>query len=359
MDNENEIAMSEATPQEDPHFATEVEDTPAPAAPETESEGEAPEKAKLPRPPKSTREALEQAFDKAKAPPLDQLAAKPMEPAPPPLDLKDGPRQLRAPGGWKPEAREAFDALPEIVKQEVARREYETAATLEKTATERRVAYDFLNAAAPYESHYRAMGIDSIKAAQMLFQAEHTMRVGNVAQKAAVVGKLIDDYGIDLDALNDHLNKRQPQVPATNQPLDAAAVQRMVEQQVQQHQQRSALQSQQTQINTTIEQFANDPKNEFFNDVAPAMIGLLQSGVAQDLQMAYEQACYANPSVRNVLMQRNQAGQQADKARLAAASASLPAKGPRNPSQPATQRFKSTRDALEAAFAAHEKNGRV
>lgn len=340
MDDENTIATSEVAPQDDPHFASEiVEDTP-------------------PEEPKSTREALEAAFDKAegKEPATPEpVLTEPTEPAPPPLEIADGPKKVKAPAGWKPETRELFDSLPDSVKAEVARREFEISETLNKTGAERRVAYEFMQAAQPYEQHYRAMGIDSISAARQLFQADHSLRTGSRSQKAETIAQAIKEYGVDLEALNDVLLGQAPkEAPASAYDQELRSRLERMEQFAYQ-QQHSAAQAQQTQINTSIEQFANDPKNEFFNDVAPLMIGLLQSGSAPDLKSAYEQACYANPNVRNVLTQR----EQANKAKLAAGSASLPVKGPRNGNQPAPQRFKSTRDALEAAWSQYNDKTRV
>lgn len=350
--DDNNFATSEAS-HEDSHFATEIEND-VPAVVEAEPEAPASEASKLPKAPKTSREALEEAFDKVEEKEAPQAEAKP-EVEVPPVDLGAGPKTVKAPASWKPAAREKFDALPPEVREEVARREYDIDATLAKTSAERRLAHEFMQAAGPYQADYQAMGINPVAAAQNFFQVDRALRVGTVAQKAELVGNLIRQYGIDLGALDTHLAGQAPAQPQ-NQGHDselAARVARM--EQATQQQQQSVVQAQQNQINTTIDQFANDPKNEFFNDVAPHMIGLLQSGAAPDLKAAYEQACYANPSVRNVLTQR----QQSTQAKLAAGNVSLPNKGPRNGSAQPVQKFKSTRDALEAAFAAQAKQDRV
>ena len=359
--DDNNFATSEAT-QEDPYFATEVEDESpaveqtapeAPAAPEPEVEAEP-----APKAPKTTREALEQAYAATKDAEKQAAAPAPEAPVavePPPVAIGDGPKTIKAPASWKPAAREKFDSLPDEVKQEVARREYETDATLAKTAAERKLAHEFMQVAQPFETDYRAMGINPLAAVQNFFQVDRALRVGTATQKAALVSDLIKQYGVDLVALDSHLAGMAPpeQAKPGYDPELQARLQRV--EQFAMQQQQSVVQAQQTQLNTTIDQFANDPKNEFFNDVAPQMIGLLQSGAAADLKAAYEAACYANPQVRQVLTQR----QQQDKARLAAASASLPVKGPRNGPAPTQQKFSSTRAALEAAFAAADAQRRV
>lgn len=353
--DDNNFATSEAS-HEDSHFATEIENDVPDAPVEVEApEAEAPaeESSKLPKAPKTMREALEQAFDETQKPNAQPEPIKATEP--PPVELGEGPKTIKAPASWKPAAREKFDALPDDVKEEVARREYETGATLAKTADERKLAHAFMSVAQPYAADYQAMGINPLAAAQNFFQVDRALRVGTVTQKAQIVSDLIKQYGIDLVALDSHLAGQAPQEQARpgHDPEMAARVERM--ERMAYEQQQSVVQAQQNQLNTTIDQFATDPKNEFFTDVAPHMIGLLQSGAAPDLKSAYEQACYANPQVRQVLSQR----EQSNRARMAAGSASLPVKGPRNGPQPSTQKFASTRDALEAAFAAADKQRRV
>ncbi|MCA1859308.1 hypothetical protein LE191_04185 [Janthinobacterium sp. HSC-3S05] len=350
--DDNNFATSEAS-HEGQHFATEIE-TEASAPVEIETPAPADEGSKLPKAPKTTREALERAFDETKK--TEREAVQPQTAVDvPPVELGDGPKTVKAPASWKPAAREKFDALPDEVKQEVARREYETDATLAKTASERRLAHEFMQVSQPYAADYQAMGINPLQAAGQFFQIDRALRIGSVAQKAALVSRMIKDYGIDLVALDSSLaGQTVPEQMKPGYDPELAARLDRVENYARQQQQ-SVVHAQQNQINTTIDQFANDQKNEFFNDVAPHMIGLLQSGAATDLKTAYEQACYANPSVRQVLTQR----QLADKARLVAGNASLPNKGPRNGAAPSTQKFSSTRDALEAAFAAADRQQRV
>jgi hypothetical protein len=353
--DDNNFATSQHEP--DPYFASEVPDEPVDTpVPEAPVEVDEPEEV-VDEAPKSTREALEQAYAKIKGEEKEAAAPQPAaapEVEVPPVEIGAGPKAIKAPASWKPAAREKFDSLPEEVKQEVARREYETDATLAKTAQERRLAHEFMQIASPYAADYQAVGMNPMQAVQQFFQYDRALRTGSVVQKAQLVGNMIREYGIDLVALDNHLAGHVPQEtqrPGYDPEL-AARLERM--ERFAYEQQQSAVLAQQNQLNTTIEQFASDPKNEFFNDVAPHMVGLLQSGAARDLKEAYEAACYANPQVRQVLSQR----QQANQARMAAGSASLPVKGPRNGPAPTRQKFSSTREALEAAFAEQEQ-GRV
>lgn len=352
--DDNNFATSDDSSSQDPHFASEVEDTQAPA-----HEAEAPEiapvvveeKAEKPEAPKTTREALEQAFaaDEAKSAGTEA----PIEPAKAGVAAPQ-PQASKAPQSWKAEAREAFNSAPPLVQQEALRREKEISTTLAQTAAERKLASEFVTTAQPYEAMYRAKGMDPMVAAKNLFNADYILNTGSTQQKVNLVGTLLKNWSSeDLSALDSYLAGSAPAQTQSAQ-LDPAIQEKLnrleqfANQQTQQAQQVQR-QAQET-VNSDIETFASNPKNEFFNDVAPHMVALLNSGAAKTLEQAYNQACYANESVRKVVTQR----EQSNKARLNAAGTSLQSKGPRNGTQPAP-RYKSTREALIAAFAEQER----
>jgi hypothetical protein len=340
--DDNNIATSDL--QEDPnHFATETPEVePASTEPEVVETPEA-----EPTEPdfKTNREALEAAFQKAQG-------EKPAEPTKPekPVDVPAAlaPITTKAPQAWKPESRDKFPTLPPDVQQEVLRRENEISTTLARTAEERRVANDFHTIASPYAAMYQARGTNAMVAAKELFNADYTLQTGTQQQKADLLTKLIKQYAVDLQTLDSTLAGVQSKEPAVDPAVEQRI--RQMEQWAAQQQQQ-AQQSRETTLNSTIDKFASDPKNEFFNDVAPHMIALLNGGAASTLEDAYDQACHANPNVRKTLTDR----EQANKARLKAANTSLPNRGPRGQFQPATPKFKSNREALLAAWPDEDK----
>lgn len=58
------------------------------------------------------------------------------------------------------------------------------------------------------------------------------------------------------------------------------------------------LRQQQEQLARTVDAFFSDPKNKFINEVAPAVLQLIQSGEAKTLDKAYKLACMEHPTVR-------------------------------------------------------------
>lgn len=298
--------------------------------------------------PLSRREALLAAFkqhaseqqdapaDAAEPPTSGDQAPGVTEPAPKPV--------TKAPQSWTPATRALFDTLPPEIKQEVTKREADIQRKLSETAQERRIAADFLGVAQPYEAHFRSIGVHPIKAAQELFNTGYVLHTGSQQQKAKLISQMVKNFNIDINELDSALaGVASPNAPASVAPEIDQRLQRIeqnFQQQAQQEHQRTM-----AEINKTIESFASDPKNEYFNDVAPHMIALLQGSQAPDLQSAYDQACWASPAVRRALLAKDAANKQ----RLSAGNTSLANKGPRSPldNVPTNTKGKSTRDILE------------
>lgn len=162
--------------------------------------------------------------------------------------------------------------------------------------------------------------------------------------------------GIDLRAAFAGQPQAQPGNP--QQPPDIAS---LVAQAVQQHLAPIQEQEQQRQYQSnlqTVQSFAEDPAHPYFNDVAPHMERLLTAGVAKDLHDAYDQAVWANPTIRAAL--QAQANEEAEKTRKEAAEKARKAAAAsvRGSPVPDVQRGagggqKSVRDAVRDAFSEH------
>lgn len=67
------------------------------------------------------------------------------------------------------------------------------------------------------------------------------------------------------------------------------------------------------EINREVEVFKAAPGHEHFEDVRSKMSSLLASGVAADMQDAYDQACWASPQVREKMLAAERASQEAER----------------------------------------------
>jgi hypothetical protein len=102
------------------------------------------------------------------------------------------------------------------------------------------------------------------------------------------------------------------------------------------------------QVAGEITQFAQDPKNEFYRDVAGDMADILDMASKRNLNMslhdAYTRACQLHPEVSKILMGRTSAPTQ--KQRRAASSIS----GSPGGSGDDSLQSDSVRDAIERAW---------
>jgi hypothetical protein len=172
----------------------------------------------------------------------------------------------------------------------------------------------------PYMETIRGLGMTPDKAVSALMQADHTLRNSDPQTKLAYFQQLAQSYGINLGqvqqaaqqapqqtvdptvwALQNELNKVRGEVMGWKQQQEMAENQQLL---------------------TEINNFSQ--KAEFFEDVRPAMIQLLQSGMAQTLDDAYDKAIRLNPELFEQTQKAKQAAaaaQQAKEANKAAKAA--------------------------------------
>ena len=160
---------------------------------------------------------------------------------------------------------------------------------------------------------------------QSLGQAQLLLATGTPEQKRQMVQTICQQYGIDLAGQPAAADGQQP-------PVQDPRVQQLT-QQVQQlsgfvNDFRTQQQRQQDEaIEREIQSFRAKPGNEHYEQVRETMAGLLQSGLADDLQSAYE-AALRHPRHADIFepIQRQQREAEEKKRRDEAAEAARKAK---------------------------------
>ncbi len=268
--------------------------------------------------------------------------------------------QGKGPNSWKATVREKFKSLPADVQAEVLRRENEHQRLMAESTDARKFASEFINVVQPYDAFLRSNDIHPLQAVSALMNDVYTLKTGSTEAKAKLIATIIQNNGVDIDALNNVLYGNAPQVDE-----HTAALQRQV-QEMQQRlsaQDRQAHEAQSTSINKQITAFAS--ANEFFHDVVGDMQVLLNAGHASSLEDAYEKACRLNPEVFSVLQSRNAQRTappaptipQVSVQQKVAASSSV--KGAPATTRPVAPKKQLTgRDAAMAAWERLEKTGR-
>lgn len=269
----------------------------------------------------------------------------------------------RPPQSWKKEAKGEWANIPLHVRQEVYRREQEVARTLQEVAPARQLQQEFQQTVQPYMARLQSAGVEPMQAVKFLLDADFNLATATPVGKAQLMAKLINDYGVDISALDEALAGAVQQQPQND-------IEQRILQQVQQQfapvltfaqQQQQLLAQQQQRVQQeavqTIEQMALDPQFPFFDEVRDEMADLIEvaakRGIYLTPEQAYHKAVQLNPETYGEIQKQSQMSQaqsthqQAQRARAAASSVSgAPASG-------GSGEFVgdgSLRGAIEAAF---------
>ena len=272
------------------------------------------------------------------------------------------PELEKAPQSWTPAEREAWNKVPSDARAAIMRREQEIQRGLSQSAVHRKFANDFHAVIKPYENLIRAQNSHPLQAVQNLMQTAAALTTGSAQQKAMVVREIMQNYGVDVEALDAVLTGQPiPERSMESHPATQLFEQRIapIEQFVGTLQQRLAQQQQkmQEETQTEIQQFAATA--DFFEDVREDMADLMEAAANRGrnltLKDAYERACAINPEVSAIVSQRRnaQAAQQKGNTVIAArqAAGSLKAGSPASVGPVAGSKGNLRAD-LEAAFGA-------
>lgn len=240
--------------------------------------------------------------------------AKPAEAAQPEGQDQAAAEPLAAPSGWKAGPREQWAKIPRAAQEEIHRREKETAQTLRQSAQARQLANEFQQTVNPFMHFIQAQNSTPIRAVQNLMQTAAGLTVGSQQQKAMIVREIIQNYGIDINTLDQVLagqpvQQQQGAQPVGNQgpPPWAQPIFQFMQGVQQTRQQRDQQMIQEAEAET--QSFA--AKNEFFEDVREEMADLMEMsakrGVNMTLQQAYDKATQLNPEISPIISQRKAA----------------------------------------------------
>jgi hypothetical protein len=212
------------------------------------------------------------------------------------------------PVSWSAEAKAAWNALPPAVQQAALKREQEVSSGFAQKTAELK-EYEPLKSILGPRQHLLAAEYGSVaNGLQTLFS------LSEFAAKDApgFVKWFAQQRGIDLSSLAG-TPAGQPQVSAD--PTIAALQQQIgsLTTEIQTAKQQRE-QAEQVELGRQIDAFKADPKHVHFEAVRAHMAALMQSGAAKDMQDAYDQAVYANPETRRLVMEEQRAADEAKRA---------------------------------------------
>jgi hypothetical protein len=276
----------------------------------------------MPEEQQSLRDHLEAAFEVPEAstavadtrsdPPRDEsgkyakqdAAAKPAEP----VEVE----KVERPSSWKKDYWEKYDKLDPDLRGYILQRENEYKAGLGAYNNEVKAAKALKEAIDPFMADLQRHNIEPSTWIRNLGNAHQTLALGSPQAKMQMFAQLARDYGVDLRVLAGNGQQQAPQMDPTIQYL--AQNLNGLQQQWQQFQTQQQAAEQQS-IQETIQGFSADvDKHPHFEAVRETMAGLLQSGMAQNLQEAYDRAVWMAPEVREKVLAAQQ--QQSQQSRL-------------------------------------------
>ena len=282
------------------------------------------------------RDLLAQQFDEVEAAPTEKPAPEPArdntgkyaKPAPEveATEPVEEPVWKRPPASWKKDYHEVWQGADDRLKEYAFQREEQMKAGIEPLKSKAQYADQMQEVIAPYMQTITGLGIDAPGAVKALMEADHILRTSQPHEKQQYFARLAQSYGINL---ND-VGGLQQQAPVDPQFYALQNELNSVRGEVQNWKQQQEQQQNQVLLGE-INQFSQ--KAEHFEEARPVMIQLLQSGVATDLQDAYEKAIRLDAGLFETVYQSQQATADAakrtvaDRAAKAARAAAVSVRG--------------------------------
>ncbi len=290
--------------------------------------------AEAPQAEDSRRAMLEQGFEAIeKGEPVETIgqrdekgrfAPRQTQPEREPEADAEPPVWKRPPASWKKDFHEVWQKADPKMQEYAWQREEQMRAGVEPLLSKAQFADAMQEAIQPYMNTIQGLGLQPEKAVAALMEADHKLRNSDPQTKMAYFYQLAQSYGINLGAVQ---QGAAPQGAVPQGSVDPMVYQLQnelnnVRGEVMGWKQQQEMRENQTLLNE-INQFST--KAEHFEDARATMIQLLQSGMAETLDEAYEKAIRLNPD----LFEQVNKAQQAEIANKQAREANKVAKAAR------------------------------
>ena len=272
-----------------------------------------------------------------------------------PVQEAEPPVWRRPPASWKKDYHDVWQKADPKMQEYAWQREEQMRAGVEPLLAKAQFADTMQETIAPYLPTIQGMGLTPEKAVSALMQADYTLRTAPPQQKMQLFAQLAQSYGINLGAMGANpqaapQNSVDPLVWQLQNELNNVRGEVMGWKQQQEMQQNQ-------QLLGEINQFSL--KADHFEEARPTMIQLLQSGMAETLDEAYDKAIRLNPDLFeqiNKAQQAEVAAKQAKEYNRAAKAARAAAVSVRSatPSANTAPKAANRRALLEDAFSETE-----
>ena len=267
--------------------------------------------------------------------------------------VPQGAQAIKPPEGWSAPMKAKFAELSPEVQAEIDRREKDMHKRLTAQDGERTLGKSIREAAAPYQAILAAEQADPVAAFKQFLNYAYIMRTGTPEQKQMALLNVARQYNIQLASPSQgQLQGHDPRYETLQQEIDRIKQERLQESTQRQQQEQQLLTGE-------IEAFQAAPGHEHFETVRTAMGHLLEAGLAENLQEAYDKSVRMQglvPSAPSADEQRRREQEKVDAAKRASGSVTgAPGGAKPNGSVPSSDR--SLREEIRANLRA--ASGRV
>ena len=209
-----------------------------------------------------------------------------------------------APKAWAKETHEHWAKIPKEAQEYIEKRENDMLVGLEQYKENSGFGKQIREIMTPYKAMLQAQGVDEPKAVQYLLNAHYRLTNGQASEKAQYFASLAKSYGIDVTGLPQGEQQQQvaPEVQALQEKVNRLESGLTAREQ-------ASLNEARAKAGQTVNTFASDPKNVYFDEVADDIVKLI--GTGETLEAAYEKAVWANPVTRAKEMARVQTENEA------------------------------------------------
>lgn len=251
------------------------------------------------------------------------------------------------PSSWKKDYEEDWGKLDPRLQDYIQQREADYAKGVSTYKNQWDMAAPIMESIRQFQPLLQQYGVAPQQWITQLGNAHAQLVTGTPEQKMQIFQQLANDYGVNLGAVTGQTGY-DPQFSSLAQELNA------IKNQWGQFQaQQEAME--QTQLRSEIDSFKAD--KPYFEEVREVMAGLLQSGMADDLQSAYEKAIRLNDDVfQKVNAEQAQKSEAAQREKVAQAKAKVLSPKSATPTASTTSGGKSASSAREAIMAAMEQH---
>ena len=303
------------------------------------------------------KELLAQQFDKLESPAEEPKADRVRSadgkfasttPVEVPVEAVEPPLWSRPPKSWIKEHHEDWAAASPRLQEYAWQREEQMRAGVEPLISKAQYADEMERVIQPYLNTIHGLGIKPSEAISGLLQADNILRNGSPEEKEYYFAQLREQYG--MGAANQDGVQQAPQhdiVYGLRNELNS------VRGEMQQWKQEKEAESSKI-MNGEIDSFSQ--KKEYFEELRPAMIQLLQGGMANTLDEAYDKALRLDADLYDRQTQAQQASVNVqkigmvDKAAKAARAAAVSVKSS-TPGVATTTKAQDRRSMLAEQFA--------